>query len=47
MSGNKFSDARAVARCAPMSKLQGVIGGKWKILILWYVCFTASSASAS
>lgn len=39
MSGNKFSDARAVARCAPMSKLQGVIGGKWKILILWYVSF--------
>ena len=21
----------------PMSKLQSVIGGKWKILILWYV----------
>ncbi|MCF2705323.1 winged helix-turn-helix transcriptional regulator [Enterocloster clostridioformis] len=28
-----------LARCVPMSKLQSVIGGKWKILILWYVAF--------
>ena len=26
-----------MARCEPMSRLQSVIGGKWKILILWYV----------
>lgn len=36
---NKFSDKDMLARCVPMSKLQSVIGGKWKILILWYVAF--------
>lgn len=39
MANNKFSDAAVIARCVPMSKLQSVIGGKWKILILWYVSF--------
>lgn len=39
MSSNKFTSETAVARCEPMSKLQSVIGGKWKILILWYVAF--------
>ncbi|MEY8336782.1 winged helix-turn-helix transcriptional regulator [Lachnospiraceae bacterium 62-35] len=39
MSENKFSDKNVIARCVPMSKLQSVIGGKWKILILWYVAF--------
>ena len=28
-----------LARCVPMSRLQSVIGGKWKILILWYISF--------
>ena len=28
-----------MARCVPMSRLQGVLSGKWKILILWYVAF--------
>lgn len=37
MSENKFTDKNVIARCVPMSKLQSVIGGKWKILILWYV----------
>jgi len=37
MPTNKFSTDEALARCEPMSKLQAVIGGKWKILILWYV----------
>jgi DNA-binding HxlR family transcriptional regulator len=37
MAENKFTAPDAIARCAPMSKLQAVIGGKWKILILWYV----------
>ena len=37
MSDNKFSQADAIARCEPMSRLQSVLGGKWKILILWYV----------
>lgn len=37
MAENKFSSEQALARCLPMSKLQAVIGGKWKILILWYV----------
>lgn len=39
MAGNKFNDENVIARCVPMSKLQAVIGGKWKILILWYVAF--------
>lgn len=39
MAENKFTDRDMVARCVPMSKLQSVIGGKWKILILWYVSF--------
>ena len=39
MPENKFSDQKALARCVPMSMLQAVIGGKWKILILWYVAF--------
>lgn len=37
MAENKFNSEQALARCEPMSKLQAVIGGKWKILILWYV----------
>ena len=39
MSENKFCNKNVIARCVPMSKLQAVIGGKWKILILWYVAF--------
>ncbi len=37
MADNKFTAPDALARCEPMSRLQSVIGGKWKILILWYV----------
>ena len=37
MADNKFNSEQALARCEPMSKLQAVICGKWKILILWYV----------
>lgn len=39
MAENKFTDQDMMARCVPMNKLQSVIGGKWKILILWYVSF--------
>ena len=39
MAENKFQNKEVMARCAPMSRLQSVIGGKWKILILWYVSF--------
>lgn len=39
MANNKFSNDKVIARCVPMSKLQSVIGGKWKILILWYISF--------
>lgn len=39
MAENKFCDKTVIARCIPMSKLQAVIGGKWKILILWYIAF--------
>lgn len=39
MAENKFSSDEALARCLPMSKLQAVLAGKWKILILWYIAF--------
>lgn len=39
MADNKFQSREAMARCAPMSALQSVLSGKWKILILWYVAF--------
>ena len=39
MANNKFSDKNTIARCVPMSKLQSIIGGKWKIIILWYITF--------
>lgn len=39
MAENKFQTPEAEARCLPMSLLQGVLGGKWKLLILWYVSF--------
>lgn len=39
MAENKFSTDSALARCEPMSRLQGILSGKWKILILWYVDF--------
>ena len=37
MTENKFTDKRALARCESMSRMQAVLGGKWKILILWYI----------
>lgn len=37
MAENKFTQENTLARCVPMSKLQSVIGGKWKISILWYI----------
>ena len=39
MADNKFQTERAMARCVPMSRLQAMLSGKWKILILWYVAF--------
>jgi len=39
MAENKFNSKDMIARCVPMSRLQSVIGGKWKILILWYIAF--------
>ncbi len=39
MAENKFNNEETIARCVPMGRLQSVIGGKWKILILWYVSF--------
>ncbi len=39
MADNKFNTEDMLARCAPMSRLQSVLSGKWKILILWYVTF--------
>ena len=37
MADNKFTDNEAIARCESMSRMQAVLGGKWKILILWYI----------
>lgn len=37
MPENKFNTTEMLARCVPMSRLQSVLGGKWKIMILWYV----------
>ena len=38
MADNKFSRSQSLmASCVPMAKLQSVIGGKWKILIMWYI----------
>lgn len=39
MAENKFNDEKMMARCVPMSMLQSVLNGKWKILILWYIAF--------
>lgn len=38
MADNKFSRSRSLmASCVPMTTLQSIIGGKWKILIVWYI----------
>ena len=39
MAGNKFHTEDMAARCVPMAGIQAVLGGKWKILILWYIAF--------
>lgn len=39
MADNKFQTKDMMARCVPMSSLQAVLSGKWKILILWYIAF--------
>lgn len=39
MADNKFTEEKQLARCEPMSRLQSLIAGKWKILILWYISF--------
>ena len=37
MPDNKFDTPEMLSLCVPMSRLQSVLGGKWKIMILWYV----------
>ena len=39
MAGNKFQTEDMAARCVPMAGILAVLGGKWKILILWYIAF--------
>lgn len=39
MANNKFQSDDMMARCVPMSSLQALLSGKWKILILWYIAF--------
>lgn len=36
---NKFESSEALSRCVPMSTLQSILSGKWKLLILWYIAF--------
>lgn len=36
MADNKFSRSMTNA-CVPMTTLQSIIGGNWKILIIWYI----------
>ena len=35
MADNKFTSPETLARCKAMGRLQSVLGGKWKILMLW------------
>ncbi len=37
VADNKFTREDVMARCVPMGMLQSVLGGKWKIIILWYI----------
>lgn len=37
MAENKHSKEEQLSRCESMSKIQSVISGKWKILIIWYI----------
>ena len=37
MPENKHTQKEQLARCESMSRLQSVISGKWKILIIWYI----------
>lgn len=39
MSENKHSQKGHIARCESMCRIQSVISGKWKILIIWYISF--------
>ena len=39
MAENKFQTQDMMSRCVPMASVQAVLGGKWKILILWYIAF--------
>ncbi len=37
MANNKHTESGHFARCESMCKLQSIISGKWKILIIWYI----------
>ena len=37
MANNKHTEHKHFARCESMCKLQSIISGKWKILIIWYI----------
>lgn len=37
MANNKHTENVHFARCESMCKLQSIISGKWKILIIWYI----------
>ncbi|MDO4355845.1 MAG: helix-turn-helix domain-containing protein [Clostridia bacterium] len=38
MADNKFSRSKSLmSSCVPMTTLQSIIGGKWKVLIIWYI----------
>lgn len=35
MADNKFRDKNLMSHCVPMSMLQSVLNGKWKILMVY------------
>lgn len=39
MTSNKHSQPEQYHRCESMSRVQTIISGKWKILILWYISY--------
>lgn len=39
MANNKHTQIEQYHRCESMSKVQSIISGKWKILILWYISY--------
>lgn len=39
MSENKHTNSNQYSKCESMCRLQSVISGKWKVLIIWYISY--------